>query len=545
MRIAVLSNINMDSTVRLLQRNLEVFKPEGYGNELGSLINPASALQKYSPEIMFIIEDLLELVGHELDVDKANVIIEEWFSHLSMALQDDVVYYIADAFAYGAELDVLVDKSRGRRLELLWQENLNKLYLRPNVRIFPYNRLVCKVGTINAFSTKMWYMGKILHSMELQKVLAREIEHCVAIEVNVPKKVLLLDLDNTLWGGLAGENDLSPVELSEDHVGLAFKNLQRVILQMKRQGVLLGIVSKNNEDDALEIIKHHPHMLLHENDFAVMKINWQSKAENIQNIAAELSLGLDSMVFFDDSPTERQLIREFLPEVSVPDFPDNPEELPVAMAKIWRQYFARGRLLKEDMLKTQQYAANAKRVELSKCVHSFEEYLAGLEIEIIRNNPVNYKERILQLLNKTNQFNLTTKRHTVADLSTLMKSQDKSIFVYTVRDRFGDNGVVAVVLVDIARDVPVISEFVMSCRVMGKNIENAIIDDVENVLQGLGYDSVIGDFVPSDKNRPVADLYVRLGYERIADSGACQRYMIYLNHKVKRNYCARIFKEEM
>ena len=154
MRIAVLSNINMDSTVRLLQRNLEVFKPEGYGNEMGSLINPASALQKYSPEIIFIIEDLLELVGHELDVDKANVIIEEWFSHLSMALQDDVVYYIADAFAYGAELDVLVDKSRGRRLELLWQENLNKLYLRPNVRIFPYNRLVRKVGTINAFFYK-------------------------------------------------------------------------------------------------------------------------------------------------------------------------------------------------------------------------------------------------------------------------------------------------------------------------------------------------------------------------------------------------------
>lgn len=544
MKIAVLSNVNIDGTIRFLQRHLDVYMTEGYGNELGSLMNPQSSLWVYEPDIVFIIEDLMELLCHETEENAACLAVEQWFSEFRGVMRDDVIYYLSDAFLRGPEFWVLVDKGKERRLEQLWQIQLENLLTCSNVRIFPYSKLIKKLGEDKAFSAKMWYMGKIVHSMEMQRLLAEGIKHCVFAEENAPKKVLLLDLDNTLWGGLAGENDLSPVELSDEHTGLIYKDLQRVILQMKEQGILLGVVSKNNMDDAVEIIRHHPHMVLREKDFAVLKINWQSKAENIRAIAEELNLGLDSMVFFDDNPYERQLIMEILPEVSVPDFPADIEELPTSMAKIWLQYFDRGRLTEEDTERTEQYAANARRTEFAKGARSFEEYLYGLEIELVSNEPSRHIERILQLFNKTNQFNLTTKRHSMSELQAALKDDAKKLFAYTVRDRFGDNGLVAALLVDFSLDEAVISEFVMSCRVMGKNIENAIVDNVETTLLGMGCKRLIGEFIPSKKNKPVENLYTSLGYRQIASNGECQRYVINLADRQKRNYCLKKLQEE-
>lgn len=517
-RIALLSNINVNPLLRILQGEVALGPMEGYGNELGIMMNPASAYNQFAPEITFLIMDLMELTEHELtDVSVKNH-VENWFSGFENAMQGDRIYYISDAYLWGPEqetADMAVDRGE---LEGIWKNNLKALCGKhENVRILPYHRMLTVLGEENAFSLKMWYMGKILLSGEAQKRLAALILDKVRLEYRTPKKVLLLDLDNTLWGGLAGEHDNSPIILSEDHGGLAYKNLQRVILQMQKQGVLLGIVSKNNPEDAEEILQHHPHMVLRPECFAAKRINWKPKNENILEIAGELNLGTDSFVFWDDNPEERMLVRQMLPEVTVPDFPEKPEDLAAAMTDIYHTYFEKAVLTAEDLEKTAQYAANAKRTELRQSASNFYEYLKQLKITVTRVETGKHMQRLEALINKTNQFNLTTRRHDLQELLHMDKDPDRSIFLYQVKDCFGDNGVVAAVIVDTSAEIPTITEFVMSCRVMGKNVEQGILKDVELEMMDRGYRKIRGLFLPTAKNKPVAEFYTGLGYEQIGE----------------------------
>lgn len=519
-RIALLSNVNMNMVIRLLQRGAEVWQPEGYGNELGILMNPGSSYAAFQPEYTFLVLDLLELLEHETEPEAAERKINAWFEGLESALKPETVYYISDAYLWGPELSVLFDTGRKALLERLWQKRLEQLRgARSNVRLLPYRQLIERLGEEKAFSLKMWYMGKMLLSNEAQKRLCELIQDKVRIEGRTPKKLLLLDLDNTLWGGLAGENDITPIELSEEHGGLAYKNLQRVLLQMQRQGVLLAIVSKNNEQDAEAVLKQHPHMVLRPHCFAAARINWKPKHENIREIGAELNLGTDSFVFWDDSPAERQLVKELLPEVAVPDFPENPEELAPAMAEIYRQYFMGAAVTAEDEGKTAQYAANAARRQLERSAGSFEAYLEGLEITVTGVQPGKHAERLTQLVNKTNQFNLTTRRYTQGQIAELLEDKSRRVYLYRVEDRFGDNGIVAAAVAAIRQENAVLEELVMSCRVMGKNIEYGILQDIEGDLRSRGCKSVTGIYIPTAKNGPVEALYERLGYRRTEDPG--------------------------
>lgn len=537
MKIAVLSNVNMNATIRILRRNIDAYEPEGYGNDLAVLLNPSSGIYEYSPDMIFLIEDIQELTGHETTIDLATKAIEQWFLDIAAVIRPDIIYYISDVFGYGVELSVLVDKSIKEVIENVWLSNLRRLVAQNgNVRIFNYKLLVEKIGVESSFSTKMWYMGKIVHSSTMQQLLAQSIMEKVNLETKISKKVLLLDLDNTLWGGLAGENDITPIILSDDHSGLAYKNLQRVILQMKKQGVILGIVSKNNEEDALNIINEHPHMILREHDFAIKKINWENKSDSILAISKELNVGLDSIVFFDDNPAERQLIKEVFSQVVVPDFPERPEELAECMIKIWKQYFERPMLTDEDQNKTEQYVANFKREELRNSAESFESYLMGLNIVLVRKIAFHHIERITQLINKTNQFNLTTKRHTVNEIQQMIESDKYEVFAYQEKDKFGDSGIIAVVIVNVQGKQPVIEEFVMSCRVMGKNIEFGIIDDVEQEMLNRGFCEIFSEYSASSKNIPVSNLYDKLGYKILVDECGRKKYGISLVERPKRNY---------
>lgn len=519
-RIALLSNVNMNFVIRMLAKEAEVYEAEGYGNELGILMNPQSSYYAFGPEVTFLVMDLMELLEHDLNPESAKAKIDAWFGMLSGVLKAERTYYISDAWLWGTELAVVADGGRKLALEAFWQSALEKLCAEHgNVRILPYRAMVEKIGEEAAFSMKMWYMGKILLSNQAQKLLCEEILYLAGLESRVAKKVLLLDLDNTLWGGLAGEADHTPITLSDDHGGLAYKNLQRVILQMQRQGVLLGIVSKNNEEDVQGILAEHPHMILRPDAFATMKINWRPKHENIREIAAELNLGVDSFVFFDDNPTERQLVMDMLPGVTVPDFPEKPEELAPAMVEIYRTYFAKATLTAEDMEKTKQYADNAKRNELQQAAGSFEDYLKQLDIVVEQVDAAANVERLTQLVNKTNQFNLTTRRYTANEMAVVLNDERKAVYLYRVEDRFGDNGIVAALIIDKSGVRAEVEEFAMSCRVMGKNIEFAIMDAIEDDLRREGLQVVYGKYLPTSKNKPVEDLYEKLGYRKIGDLG--------------------------
>lgn len=555
-RVALLSNVNMNYAIRLLKQKFEVYETEGYGNELGCLLNEDSSYYKFDPQATFLIVDLMEILKQDVTADAAQM--NQWFGLLESAIKPDRLYLVSDAYLWGTQLEAVCDPDRKRTLEALWQERLNRLCTEhTNVRIFPYHHLIEKLGEENAFSLKMWYLGGILLTNEAQKRLCELVEKTLWLRERTARKALILDLDNTLWGGLAGEAEHTPVILSEDHTGLAYKNLQRVILQMQSQGVLLGIVSKNNEKDAMDILEHHPHMVLRPEYFAARRINWEPKHENILQIAREWNLGTDSFVFWDDSSAERELVKKFLPEVAVPDFPARPEELAPAMTAIYHEYFEKDVLTREDLEKTSQYAANARRKELETVSYDFDSYLQQLAIVMQRVSPQENAERLLQLLNKTNQFNLTTKRFNQPGIQAVLADSTRRVYLYRVSDCFGDNGIVAVAIVSLpgkpgtigktrmqtARELPVIEELVMSCRVMGRNIEYAIVEDIENDLWQDGYEGLRGEYRRSAKNAPVEFLYEKLGYEvtAIGEDGL-KEYRILFQNRPKRNYFVR--KEE-
>ncbi len=535
-RIALLSNANMNFVIRTLKKEVEVYEAEGYGNELGIMMNPHSSYHEFAPNSTFLVMDLLELLEHDLDCKHAKIRIQNWFDTLASCVKAQGTYYISDAYLWGVELEAVFDTGRKAALEQIWQECLEQFCANhKNVYVLPYKAMIETLGAENAFSLKMWYMGGILLSNEAQNRLGQLILRKVMLSNRVAKKVLLLDLDNTLWGGLAGEHDITPITLADDHGGLAYKNLQRVIWQMKEQGVLLGIVSKNNEEDALEIIRNHPHMVLGEECFVAKKINWQPKHENILSIAKELNLGTDSFVFWDDNPTERELVKEMLPEVIVPDFPTKKEELASAMVQIYKDYFEKSIVTQEDLEKTRQYADNSKRIELQKQTTSFEDYLQQLQMKLAAVNPAENLERLVQLVNKTNQFNLTTRRYAMEEMQEILADVQKRVFLFRSSDRFGDNGIVSAAIVDVSREVPIVEELVMSCRVMGKNLEYAIVEQIENSLQAEGFTRLQGIYIPTAKNTPVAKLYDQLGYVVLEDKES-KIYEIELRNRPKRVY---------
>lgn len=558
-KIAVLSNINLNYVTRLLKKEYQVYETEGYGNELGLLLNGQSSYHAFDPEITFLVMDLMELLGHELppqedrETDRGSgrgdsetgrdqeipdmpPCMRNWFLLLDGCINPGRLYYLSDAWLWGPEIGALPRPWVRQQLENQWLLGVLWLQRRhENVRVFPYRQIIGSMGEENSFSLKMWYLGKILHTNEVQKRLAEEITALTDTEQSVAKKVLLVDLDNTLWGGLAGEREHTPLELSEDHQGLAYKNAQRVLRLIEQSGAVLGIVSKNNEGDALEVIRSHPHMVLREGDFAIWRINWRPKHENISEIAKALNLGLDSIVFWDDSPAERELVKQMLPQVEVPPFPERPEELAPALVEIYYKYFRKARLTQEDVEKTRQYAENGQRSLLKQQVGDYAQYLRRLELKVQPMNPAAHMERLVQLLNKTNQFNLTTVRHTQEEMQKIVADSSKKVYLYRVEDCFGDYGIVSAAIVDMAGETPIVAEWVLSCRVMGREVEDALLGHMEAQLQAAGFVLLKGRYVPTAKNNPVAGLYERLGYQTVCrgEDGAAE-YQIQLKERPAR-----------
>ena len=542
-KVALLSNINLDFVIRLLDKKYDVCMPEGYGNELGALLNPNSKYNLFNPNLTFILMDVMELLNHEIYNDTyIKEKIETWFINFENSIHSNVIYYISDSYLFGEELEVVYDIKLKQNIEFIWDKALKNLCIKkPNVHIFAYHRMIEKIGEKNAFSRKMWYMGKILHTNLALKEIYTQIVEDIALNNRIPRKALVVDLDNTLWGGLAGENETTPITLSDDHSGLAFKNLQRVLKGMQKAGVILAISSKNNEKDAIEIIRNHPHMVLRENNFSAVRINWNLKTENIKEIAKDLNIGLDSVVFWDDSPTERVLVKQLLPEVVVPEFPKNPEELPRMMCEIYHQYFAQAVITEEDKNKARQYSDNQKRKHLESESTNFKDFLRNLHIKAVRVDAKKNFTRLHQLLNKTNQFNLMTQRYTVDELAEILNDINIDVYLYDVSDCFGDYGLVFAAIVDRGGSIPVIKDVVMSCRVMGKRVEYALIEEIENDLQAKGYDSVKAVFIPTSKNKPVENLYDQLGYSLLKENeDGVKQYLLNIFCRNKRDYFVEV-----
>lgn len=336
------------------------------------------------------------------------------------------------------------------------------------------------------------------------------------------KKCLVLDLDNTLWGGVLGEDGISGIKIGGDYPGKAFTFFQESLLQLSKAGVILTVCSKNNEEDVLEVWEKNPFMVLKKEHFAAYRINWQDKATNIKDLADELNIGLDSFVFVDDNPTERELIKQMHPDVSVPDFPTQPYGLPLFFKKLVEDYFKVYSITNEDRKKTEQYKANARRVQAQKTFADFGAFLESLDIQITIEPANEFNiSRIAQMTQKTNQFNLTTKRYTDNDVKKFLTDEWK-IWCIHVSDRFGDNGITGCIMLH----GDIIDTFLISCRVLGKGIEIAFLKRVLLLLRSQGLVEVGASYLRTAKNTQVEDFYEKCGFALISNDGCEKLYKI-------------------
>lgn len=507
--LCILSNINCDPIIRKIKRQHKCLDSVGYGNILADLLDPNSTVNLDLPDEVFILVDLAELIALDNDYQQK---IDDFFCGMDTAIKDSCQYFISDGYYFGATECDYSGQGICRQSVQLWNQKLYELcYNKKNIHVFPFCKLVETVGAKHFFANKTWYMGGIRYSLDGINAICHEIDRIEDIVSGNVKKVLALDLDNTLWGGVAGEDGLSGIKLADSGIGKCYKEFQQVVRLLQKAGVILALVSKNNEQDALEIIDQHPHMLLRSKDFVAQKINWDNKSENIKRIAEELNVGLESMVFIDDNPVEREEVKVRLPEVIVPDFPDTPEKLIQFGNDITEKYFSRIAVTKEDTEKTAQYIAKKSIENLKNTFTDFNDFLRNMKIRLIQRDPSENMDRLSQLILKTNQFNTTVTRYTRAELEEMSKSPLWKIYFYEVEDKFTNHGLCAAAILKLG-ELPTIYNFVMSCRVMGRNIEYGILDAIEQDLIGMGYAQVSAIFRYGPKNAPVEMLYDRAQY---------------------------------
>ena len=331
-------------------------------------------------------------------------------------------------------------------------------------------------------------------------------------------KVLVLDLDNTLWGGVVGEDGVDGLALDDEHPGAAFRLTQQAALDMRRRGILLAVCSKNNLEDAKAVFEEHPGMLLSFEDLAAHRINWDDKASNLRAIAQELNVGVDSLVFVDDNRVERRWVRANLPEVTVIELPADPYGFAAAIRTC--PLLDRVAVTAEDERRPQMYVAQRKRAELQAESASVEAFLTSLQmvLELETVNPRNLA-RAAQLTQRTNQLNVTTIRRSEAELASIVADPASCAFVGRLKDRFGDNGIIALVIAKTAGETLEVDTLLMSCRVIGRGVEAALLATLGRVAVHRGLARVFGRYVPTPRNRPAADLFARHGFACIGEGG--------------------------
>jgi FkbH-like protein len=334
-------------------------------------------------------------------------------------------------------------------------------------------------------------------------------------------KCLVLDLDNTVWGGVIGDDGVEGIELGQGSpLGEAYAAFQEYVRELSRRGVILAVCSKNDEANALEPFDKHPDMVLKRRDIASFVANWQNKADNIRAIARELNIGLDALCFIDDNPFERNLVRQELPMVAVPEVSDDPTGYPLALADAG--YFEGLFVTDEDRTRTSQYQGNKAREALKDAVTDLPSYLRGLEMRLVwsRFDKIGL-QRIVQLINKSNQFNLTTRRYTDADIAAVMADQTAIGLQLRLTDRFGDNGIIAIVIGRLRPDKNLdIDTWLMSCRVLGRQVEQTTLNLIAQQAVKMGARRLLGEYIPTKKNAMVKDHFARMGFTVITTSPA-------------------------
>lgn len=385
-----------------------------------------------------------------------------------------------------------------------------------NLIIWDIDRLAATIGYSNWHEPKIWHAAKQTFNLNYVPLYADHFCRLIAAKYGLSKRCVIVDLDNTLWGGVIGDDGLSGIKLGNGTaIGESYTEFQKNLMELYDRGIALSVCSKNEEDTATSVFTEHPEMILRLDNIAAFKANWRDKASNIREISETLSLGLQSMVFVDDNPAERMQVRRELPEVSVPEMPEDPAMY--SRMLLAAGYFESIIFSSEDLSRAQQYKENKKRLELKDNMSDLKGYLKslGMKIEFKSFDEIG-RPRIAQLISKSNQFNLTTKRYSQKDVREI--EENDYFFTRQVRliDTFGDNGMISVIICKKESDFWEIDTWLMSCRVIGRSVEESVLNEIVSHAQKEGVKKIIGRFIATKKNMMVRDLYLKLGFSLLS-----------------------------
>jgi FkbH-like protein len=532
-RVGVLSTFTLDPIAPYLRvegarRGLAIAPAMApFGQIEQQVLDAKSELLRDSPDVVVVamrVEEAAPELVHDfvaLTADRLNELVDAYCARVAAVVarirensRAQVIVWNQAPFArlVAGMADASLVPSQQHLVALLNQK-LTAAVTAVGATVFDVARLATELGTRNWYDAKLNYLGRIPMSGAAQMLAAKQLARHVRALSRPTSKCIVVDLDNTLWGGVLGEDGVGGIALGDTYPGSAFKTFQRVLRGYRDRGILLAIASKNNEADVLEVFSH-PDMILKLDDFSARQIHWNDKASSLKAIAAELNIGVDALVFFDDNPVERTWVREQLPEVTIIDVPKDVMGYVGALDDSGA--FDQLALTAEDRARHGLYRGEAQRRDLQASVGSVEDFLRSLEMKVIVE-PINAKNtaRVVQLLAKTNQFNVTTRRHSVTELDALLAKDGTIGLVIRVTDRFGDNGLVGVALA-VRDDAETwsIDTFLMSCRVLGRRVEQALFGEIARRARSIGARRIRGEFIPTKKNAPSATFFADTGFER-------------------------------
>ncbi len=505
---------------------LSVYEPD-YGQYLQELRDPQSALHRFRPTAVLLSFDARHLLpGGDpmLDAEQAKAEVEAaldslrglWRSvreSLGAQVIQQTILPLAPPL-----LGLNEHRLAGSTAALTFRLNarLREVAAEDGVDLLTLDTWAAQAGLDAWHDPTLWTRAKQEISPAATPMYGDLVARLVASGQGRVAKCLVLDLDNTLWGGVIGDDGLEGIVLGQGSpLGEAFSAFQTYAAALARRGVILAVCSKNDEANALAPFDRHPEMVLKRADISAFVANWDDKATNLREIARRLNIGLDALVFADDNPFERNLVRRELPMVSVPELPEEPALYARCISDAG--YFEALALTAEDRDRTEQYQANRRRESLQGRSTDLPAYLRSLDMTLSwRAFDALGSQRITQLINKTNQFNLTTRRYSIHEVEALIGDPRAVGLQLRLADRFGDNGIIAVVIGRLADDEAlVLDSWLMSCRVLGRRVEEATLAIVVAEADRLGATHLIGRYLSTEKNAMVADLYARLGFSRI------------------------------
>ena len=534
-RVAWLRNVTVEPIVPVVKGEIALTgaKPQIYLGDFDTIasevLDSGSALYRFKPDVIFLTH-WLEALNSRLARRFVSLSAQEVHAATEAILEDIARNLAAIRKSTNAAILInnfpspdflsfgILDANRAQSQSQMVQDLNHGLRAitgkTPDVYLVDFVQLFARIGSAQGFSDRDWHMSRTPYSRHALVPLGQEYGKFLRALRGKSRKCLVLDCDNTLWGGVLGEDGLEGIKLGDTHPGSWYVAFQQEILNLHDRGVILAICSKNNEEDVLEALQKHPAQVLREEHFACRQINWEDKVTNLRRIAERLNIGLDSLVFADDNPLECGYVREQLPEVEVIDLPKDPSAFRSAL--LARGLFDTLTISQEDRERTRMYRADAERQKIMQDAGSLEEYLAKLQLVAHIDVPdPSTLARVAQLTQKTNQFNLTTIRYTEGQIRALAEGADSDVFYIRVADRVADLGIIGVGILKYQDDTAVVDTLLMSCRALGRGVENALAAFLINTARANGCARMVGCYRSTKKNVQVAEFYRKLGFTSV------------------------------